>query len=90
VGPRNHVLDGGPDPHTWMDNFDGKKGLAQDMSSSQYTQWLSREQHWYGWDADWGVLHGGARFHNLAKCKYNSTVCVWWWYGLMSNYCDHL
>jgi len=28
----NHVLDGGPDPHTRRGNFDGKKGPAQDMS----------------------------------------------------------
>ena len=32
VGPRNHVLDRGPDPHTWRDNFEGKwacRGHAQ-------------------------------------------------------------
>jgi len=26
VDPGNHVLDGGPDPHVWMRNFEGEKG----------------------------------------------------------------
>jgi len=28
------VLDGGPDPHRWIGNFDGERGPAQDMSGS--------------------------------------------------------
>jgi len=32
------LLDRGPDPHAWRWNFEGKKGLAQVMSSSQYIQ----------------------------------------------------
>jgi len=41
VGLRNHVLGGAPDPHTWKGNFQGEKGLAQDMpdmSDDRYTQ----------------------------------------------------
>ena len=26
VGPRNHVLNGGPDPLMWRGNFEGEKG----------------------------------------------------------------
>jgi len=29
VGPRNHVLDGGPDPHTQRGNFEGENGRAE-------------------------------------------------------------
>jgi len=32
VGPRNHVLHRGPDPHTRRGNFECEKGPAQDMS----------------------------------------------------------
>jgi len=27
VGPRNHVLDGGPDPSTGRSNFQGERGV---------------------------------------------------------------
>jgi len=27
VGPRNHVLDGGPDPHMERGNFEGGRGV---------------------------------------------------------------
>jgi len=62
VGPRNDVLDGGPDPHTSRGNFEGEKGPAQDMRrlvwQSVYSKKFSRRQHRYGSDADWGVLDG--------------------------------
>jgi len=41
VGPRNHVLDGGPDPHTLMDDFERQRGRTTtclDMSGGRYTQ----------------------------------------------------
>ena len=31
MDPRNHALDGGPDPHAQRGNFEGKKGPDQDM-----------------------------------------------------------
>ena len=31
VDQRNHVLDEGPDPHTWRGNFEDRKGPAEDM-----------------------------------------------------------
>jgi len=37
-GPRNHVLDGGPDPRTLRGNFEGEKGLAQYMSGCWHTK----------------------------------------------------
>jgi len=36
VGPRNHVLDGCPDPRTLRGNFGGEKGPAQDMPDGRY------------------------------------------------------
>jgi len=43
VSPKNHVLARGPDPHMWRGNFDGKKGPAEDMTGSWYTQSNSAE-----------------------------------------------
>jgi len=40
VGPRNHVLDGCPDPRTLRGNFGGEKGPAQDMP--RHAQWSIR------------------------------------------------
>jgi len=37
-GPRNHVLDMGPDSHTGRGNFKGKRGPGQDMPGGRYTQ----------------------------------------------------
>jgi len=31
VDPRNHVIDDGPDPNAWMDNFEGENGPIWDM-----------------------------------------------------------
>jgi len=60
VGPRKHVLDVGPDPHTCRGNFDDEKGRAEDMPGhawwSIYSKQLSRGQNWHGADADLGVL----------------------------------
>jgi len=44
-GPKEpqNVLDGGPDSHTWRGSFEGKKGLAQEMSGSRCTQSNSTE-----------------------------------------------
>ena len=38
VGPRNCVLDGGPDSHTRRSNFEGERGPAQDIP--RHVQWL--------------------------------------------------
>jgi len=41
TGPRNHVLDGGPDLHIRRGNFDGVKWAipaSQDMSGGGHTQ----------------------------------------------------
>jgi len=41
VGPRNHVFDGGPDPHMGRGNFEGVKGPTRtcpDMSGDRYTE----------------------------------------------------
>jgi len=41
VGPKKHVLDGGPDPNTWMGNFEGESGrpmTCPDTSGGRYTQ----------------------------------------------------
>jgi len=59
-GPKDHVLDGGPDPHTWRGNFEGEKGLARDMfvRGSIYSKQLSRGRHRYGVHASWGALEG--------------------------------
>ena len=60
VGPRNHALDSGQDPHARQ--FWGKKGPVKDMPGhvrrSIYLKRLSRGQNRYGADADWGVLYG--------------------------------
>ena len=58
-----YVIDGGSDPHTQTGNFVGEKGPAQDMPGHVrrpiYSKRLSRGQHRYGVDADWGVVDGG-------------------------------
>ena len=71
-GPKEPCIRWGPDPDTWSSNFEGKKGLAQDMSKhvqwSIYSKQLSRGQHRYGADdADWSVLDGGEHWLNLAN-----------------------
>ena len=38
VGPRNHVLDRGPDLRTWSGNFEREKGPAQDILGTRYTE----------------------------------------------------
>jgi len=42
VSPKNHVLDGSPDPHTGSGNYDGanrgRRGTCPDMSGGRYTQ----------------------------------------------------
>jgi len=62
VGPRNHVLDGGPDSHTRRGNFKGENRPDQDVPGhvrrSIYSKRLNRGQHRYVADADWGVLDG--------------------------------
>jgi len=60
AGPRNHVLDGAPNPHTWRGNFEGEKGPAHDMpghfQQSIYSKWLSRGQKLYRTYENSGVL----------------------------------
>jgi len=64
VGTRNHVLDGGPDPHTWRDSFEGKKEPAQNMPGHVrrliYLKQLqlSRGQNRHRADTHLGVLVG--------------------------------
>ena len=53
------------------------------MSDGQYTQTrLSRGQHRYGVDADWGVLDGvhNAHWRNLANTTKPSYVAAMWPY----------
>ena len=55
VGPRNHVLDGGPDPLMGMDNFEGEvrpivKYRETLRSSVQEQLNRSRCRLGYGWD----------------------------------------
>jgi len=46
-----------PNPHTRRVNFEGKKGLAQDMSDGQYTQTNSAGAELvYGMYANWGKV----------------------------------
>jgi len=55
VGQRNHVLDGGPDPHTGRGSFEDEKGRPRtcwDVSDGRYTQ---QGQNQY---PDCGVLDG--------------------------------
>jgi len=60
MGSRNHVLNGGPDPHSRIGNFEGEKGAgpghARTCPAVTYSKRLSMGQQRYGVDADWGVL----------------------------------
>jgi len=60
--------------HSWRGNFEGEQGPAQDMSGhvrwSIYSKWLSRGQHRYGEDTDWGVLD---EVHTVAYTTEPST-----------------
>jgi len=44
MGPKNHVLDGGPDTHTWR-NFCGEKGQAHDMPAVNILKATQQRQH---------------------------------------------
>jgi len=82
VGPRNHVLDGGPDPHRGKGNFESKKGrpktcLAVDTLKASHQ----------GITLVWcrcrlGCTRWGA--HLVPPGKYNWTIRVWQQCGLMS------
>jgi len=74
VHPRNHILDGGPNPHMKR-HFNGKKRLATNPTHAQqsiYSKRLSRGQNQYGVDDDWGVLDDGAHWCNLANTTASS------------------
>jgi len=85
VGTGNHVLDGRPDHHARMGNFEGEKGPVQEMPGhvrrSMYSKRLGRGQHRYGANTDWGVLGGSAHWHNLANtiepyvCGSDAALC---------------
>jgi len=63
VGPRNQVLDGVEILIREGSILRAKRGrprTCQFMSDGRYSKGLSRRQHRYDADADWGVLDGGA------------------------------
>jgi len=57
--PKASYIKWGPDPHIRRGNFEGKKGLAQDMSWTCLTVDIvnatQQGRNWYGVDASWGV-----------------------------------
>jgi len=64
MGQRNHVLDG-VQVLSQDGQYEGKRGLAQDISGyvwwSVYSERVSRGKHWYDAYVDLGVLDGGAQ-----------------------------
>ena len=76
VGPGNRVLDGGPGPDTWRDNFEGKGAGPEHAGIVQwliYSEWLSSGRNRY--DADWGVTDCNAHWHHLAN-MIEPPLCV--------------
>jgi len=87
VGPKNHVLDAGPDRHTWSGKFQGEKSRpCNDMPGHVqrpiYSKPLSRGQHRYGADADLGIVD---RVHIGQPGEYDWTVRLRRRCGLMSK-----
>jgi len=62
------------------------------VQQSIYLKRLSRRQHWYGADADWGVLKRGAHWRHQANtiepyvCGGVAALCQM----TLTNYFDHL
>jgi len=92
VRPKNHMLDGGPDPHTYIGNFEGENGPARtcpDMPDGRYTQSDAARGNTrtgaapYAADANWGVLMGCTL---TPRDEYDRTVRVRRRCGLTSNY----
>jgi len=59
VGPRNHVLDGGPDPPMGRGNFDGGEGRPivkyRDTLLSPAQKWLNRSRCRVGCGLGWAI-----------------------------------
>jgi len=73
VGPGNHVLDGNADRNGSI--LRAKGGRPRHVRWSVYSNRLSRGQHRYGVDSDWGVLDRGAHWHNPANTT-EPYVCI--------------
>jgi len=63
VGPRNQIIDGVMQIPTLRANGAGPGHVRR----STYSKRLSRGQHRYGADVDWGVLDRGEHWRNLAN-----------------------
>jgi len=85
AGPRNHVLDGGPYPHTQRGNIRMNRGRTEHAWTCPLVDIpvlkLSRGQNQYGLDADWGVLHEDAHWRHLmntielSMCGGDTALC---------------
>jgi len=85
VSPRNLVLDGVQTltRRMWGGNFEGEKGPAQETPGyvwwSRYSKRLTRGQHRYSADADWGVLDGsvpiGTTWRIQLNCGGYASLC---------------
>jgi len=87
-GPRNNVLDGGPDPHTGTAILTAKRGQPRTcphILQLTYSLWFSRGQHRYSVNANWGVLdamHIGATWriqpnHLCAAAMWPYVKLLW-------------
>jgi len=92
VGQRNRVLDGLQiSKREGECNFDGEKGPARTYLAVDIVKATQQGQNRYSANSDWGVLDGGAHWHNLANtiepsvcggdtalCQTGNTFCGMW------------